>query len=262
MSVGGLVRRLASVFQGREHRFVRRRAAPLGRSGRRRRTRPRSRQTQRVQPGKGRSSMPFGRRPAYAQRGRLPGWHDHVQHERPARGRGARHYARAPRRALRRQLARELALPQSARARERNGQGREAGACRGGYSRRPFLATIDRANSHSCGVLKAISISPCSGSSPRPSRRRSLKETKAGDSRALSQAVMGNIRQNLFFAFICNALGVPVAAGVLYPFLGILLSPIIAAILRRWCPYRLTGVDRQLDQRSLWGPRQELEIPS
>jgi Cu+-exporting ATPase len=40
---------------------------------------------------------------------------------------------------------------------------------------------------------------------------------------------MGNIRQNLFFAFIYNALGVPVAAGVLYPVFGILLSPIIAA---------------------------------
>ncbi|MFL5183625.1 MAG: hypothetical protein ACJ8CQ_24250, partial [Microvirga sp.] len=37
------------------------------------------------------------------------------------------------------------------------------------------------------------------------------------------------IRQNLFFAFVYNALGVPVAAGVLYPFFGILLSPIIAA---------------------------------
>src|SRR5512133_1341121 len=47
--------------------------------------------------------------------------------------------------------------------------------------------------------------------------------------RLLSQAVMRNIRQNLFFAFIYNALGVPVAAGVLYPFFGILLSPIIAA---------------------------------
>ncbi len=47
--------------------------------------------------------------------------------------------------------------------------------------------------------------------------------------RKLSQAVMRNIRQNLFFAFIYNALGVPVAAGALYPFFGILLSPIIAA---------------------------------
>ncbi len=44
----------------------------------------------------------------------------------------------------------------------------------------------------------------------------------------LSRAVMGNIRQNLFFAFIYNAVGVPIAAGVLYPFFGILLSPMIA----------------------------------
>jgi Cu+-exporting ATPase len=47
--------------------------------------------------------------------------------------------------------------------------------------------------------------------------------------RKLSRATMANIRQNLFFAFIYNSLGVPVAAGVLYPFFGILLSPIIAA---------------------------------
>jgi len=47
--------------------------------------------------------------------------------------------------------------------------------------------------------------------------------------RRLSQATMRNIRQNLFFAFIYNAAGVPIAAGVLYPVFGILLSPIIAA---------------------------------
>ncbi len=47
--------------------------------------------------------------------------------------------------------------------------------------------------------------------------------------RRLSRATMRNIRQNLFWAFIYNALGVPVAAGVLYPFFGILLSPMIAA---------------------------------
>jgi len=47
--------------------------------------------------------------------------------------------------------------------------------------------------------------------------------------RLLSQATMRNIRQNLFFAFIYNVLGVPVAAGLLYPFFGVLLSPIIAA---------------------------------
>jgi Cu+-exporting ATPase len=47
--------------------------------------------------------------------------------------------------------------------------------------------------------------------------------------RALSKAVMHNIRQNLFFAFIYNSAGVPIAAGVLYPTFGLLLSPIIAA---------------------------------
>ncbi len=47
--------------------------------------------------------------------------------------------------------------------------------------------------------------------------------------RRLSQATMGNIRQNLFFAFIYNAAGIPIAAGILYPHFGILLSPIIAA---------------------------------
>jgi Cu+-exporting ATPase len=47
--------------------------------------------------------------------------------------------------------------------------------------------------------------------------------------RRLSRATMRNIRQNLFFAFVYNSLGVPVAAGVLYPFFGLLLSPMIAA---------------------------------
>jgi Cu+-exporting ATPase len=58
-----------------------------------------------------------------------------------------------------------------------------------------------------------------------------LKGDLVGIARArkLSQATMRNIRQNLFFAFIYNVLGVPIAAGVLYPFFGLLLSPIIAA---------------------------------
>ena len=47
--------------------------------------------------------------------------------------------------------------------------------------------------------------------------------------RSLAEATMRNIRQNLFFAFVYNALGVPVAAGILYPMLGVLLNPIIAA---------------------------------
>jgi len=48
--------------------------------------------------------------------------------------------------------------------------------------------------------------------------------------RRLSQATMRNIRQNLFFAFIYNGAGVPIAAGVLYPVFGLLLSPMIAAL--------------------------------
>ena len=47
--------------------------------------------------------------------------------------------------------------------------------------------------------------------------------------RRLSRATMRNIRQNLFFAFVYNALGVPMAAGVLYPFFGLLLSPMMAS---------------------------------
>ena len=47
--------------------------------------------------------------------------------------------------------------------------------------------------------------------------------------RKLSQATMRNIRQNLFFAFLYNSIGVPIAAGVLYPLFGLLLSPILAA---------------------------------
>jgi Cu+-exporting ATPase len=45
----------------------------------------------------------------------------------------------------------------------------------------------------------------------------------------LSRGVMRNVRQNLFFAFVYNVLGVPIAAGVLYPLFGVLLSPMIAA---------------------------------
>ena len=50
----------------------------------------------------------------------------------------------------------------------------------------------------------------------------------------LSRATMRNIRENLFFAFLYNAMGIPLAAGVLYPFFGWLLSPIIAAAAMRW----------------------------
>ena len=47
--------------------------------------------------------------------------------------------------------------------------------------------------------------------------------------RNLAIATMANIRQNLFFAIVYNAAGVPIAAGILYPFFGIMLSPVLAA---------------------------------
>ena len=59
-----------------------------------------------------------------------------------------------------------------------------------------------------------------------------VKGDLAGITRAivLSRATMGNIRQNLVFAFAYNAIGIPIAAGVLYPTFGLLLSPIVAAL--------------------------------
>ncbi|NIM50931.1 MAG: heavy metal translocating P-type ATPase [Gemmatimonadales bacterium] len=66
--------------------------------------------------------------------------------------------------------------------------------------------------------------------------------------RRLSRATMRNIRQNLFFAFIYNSLGVPIAAGVLYPFFGILLSPIIAAAAMSFSSVSVVGNALRLRQ--------------
>jgi Cu+-exporting ATPase len=59
--------------------------------------------------------------------------------------------------------------------------------------------------------------------------------------RALSRATMRNIKQNLFWAFVYNSFGVPVAAGVLYPFFGILLSPMIAAAAMSFSSVSVVG---------------------
>ena len=59
--------------------------------------------------------------------------------------------------------------------------------------------------------------------------------------RLLSRAAMRNIKQNLFFAFVYNALGVPIAAGVLYPFFGLLLSPMIAAAAMSFSSVSVVG---------------------
>jgi Cu+-exporting ATPase len=69
--------------------------------------------------------------------------------------------------------------------------------------------------------------------------------------RKLSRATMRNIRQNLFFAFIYNALGVPVAAGVLYPFWGILLSPILASAAMAFSSVSVIGNALRLRQIQL-----------
>ena len=73
---------------------------------------------------------------------------------------------------------------------------------------------------------------------PRPRRVKTLVDGTSlvkGDlrgilrARHLSRATLGNIRQNLFFAFLYNSIGVPLAAGALYPVFGLLLSPMIAS---------------------------------
>lgn len=69
--------------------------------------------------------------------------------------------------------------------------------------------------------------------------------------RRLSQMTMANIRQNLFFAFVYNALGVPIAAGVLYPVFGVLLSPIIAAAAMSFSSVSVIANSLRLRQANL-----------
>jgi Cu+-exporting ATPase len=69
--------------------------------------------------------------------------------------------------------------------------------------------------------------------------------------RLLSRATMRNIQQNLLFAFGYNSLGVPVAAGILYPFFGILLSPIIAAAAMSFSSVSVVGNSLRLRKANL-----------
>ncbi|WP_376691086.1 copper-transporting P-type ATPase [Wenzhouxiangella sp. EGI_FJ10409] len=69
--------------------------------------------------------------------------------------------------------------------------------------------------------------------------------------RRLSRATLANIKQNLFFAFIYNSLGVPVAAGVLYPFFGLLLSPMIAAAAMSFSSVSVIGNALRLNKVSI-----------
>ena len=69
--------------------------------------------------------------------------------------------------------------------------------------------------------------------------------------RRLSRATMGNIRQNLFFAFAYNSLGIPIAAGVLYPVFGLLLSPMIAGAAMSLSSVSVIGNALRLNQAKL-----------
>ena len=67
----------------------------------------------------------------------------------------------------------------------------------------------------------------------------------------LSNSVMKNIRQNLFFAFIYNAIGIPIAAGVLFPFIGVLLSPMLAALAMSLSSVSVISNSLRLQQKSI-----------
>ena len=81
----------------------------------------------------------------------------------------------------------------------------------------------------------------CHGDEQRASRYSKGDLRGIVRARRLSEQLMKNIRQNLFFAFVYNTLGVPVAAGVAYPLFGLLLSPMIASAATAFSSVSVTG---------------------
>ncbi|RZU53204.1 Cu+-exporting ATPase [Krasilnikovia cinnamomea] len=144
---------------------------------------------------------------------------------------------------VRRVLAEVLPEHKSSEIRRLQGEGRRVGMVGDGINDAPALAQADIGLAIGTGTdvaIEAADITLISGSL-----------TGVVTAIRLSRATMRNIRQNLFFALVYNAVGIPVAAGVLYPFLGVRLSPMLAAAamalsslsvvgnanrLRRWRP--------------------------
>ena len=104
---------------------------------------------------------------------------------------------------------------------------RSPAGARGRSGLQPIFLILHPA-SVGCESTRLVDRQRC-GNYEYEDRGSSVRKELNAQSRELSAHTMANIRQNLFFAFVYNVVGVPVAAGVLYPFFGVLLSPIIAA---------------------------------